>query len=466
MTAPTGIRNYSNTAAGATLTASIGATDTSIPLSTVTGDPTVPFTAALSRGTVNEEIVLVTAVIGTTATVTRGYDGTAAKAQSAGATFQEVVVALDFREANNHVNSSGATHGVNSALVGVSDTQTLSNKTLTAPTITNPTVTGTAAFQTVTAGATSVSTLTASGAATLASLSVSGVSTLTGLLTANGGITVPTGQVVTLTDAPAAATAAANKGYVDGLFTSPPTSRKLAAYWGSGTAFPATNIAAGDTYLHTGLGGLMTYNGSAWKQEEIPTVANATARTNISTNYPSLLYVGFQVYQSDIGVGWKWTGSEWAAIDPVYGKMWWNNGFSGSVGTSTLNVAMNASRTVGGFTFNATTPSRLIIPFDAMYRLVSRAYATSGSGYDISFQVLRTRASVADAQVQAVSFTKASTVDYQPSMEDTIPLKAGDYLYMAVQSTFAGANYWGANEAQGVMVSATYAGPLNGATPL
>jgi hypothetical protein len=41
--------------------------------------------------------------------------------------------------------------------------------------------------------------------------------TMTGLLTLNAGATVPTGQVISITDAPTAATSAANKAYVDSV---------------------------------------------------------------------------------------------------------------------------------------------------------------------------------------------------------------------------------------------------------
>lgn len=130
-------RNYSNTASATSLASAIGATDTTINLTAgFTGYPSPPFTAALARGTANEEIVLVTAVLGTAFTVTRGYDGTVAKAQGAGTTVQEVVVALDFTEGTAHRTATAGVHGVTGNVVGDSDAQTLSNKTLASPTFT------------------------------------------------------------------------------------------------------------------------------------------------------------------------------------------------------------------------------------------------------------------------------------------------------------------------------------------
>lgn len=127
-------RNYTNTAAPRTTTSSLssasaGATDT-VTLSSTAGLPSAPFTAALERNTVNEELVLVSGVAGSTATVTRGYDGTSSPAHSPGASFEHAVGAIDYREANSHINASAGVHGVSGSVVGTTDTQTLSSKTL------------------------------------------------------------------------------------------------------------------------------------------------------------------------------------------------------------------------------------------------------------------------------------------------------------------------------------------------
>lgn len=124
------LRNYSSTAASTTLTSGVSAANTSILVAATTGFPAAPFIIAVDAGAAAQELMLVTNVAGLTLTVTRGYDSTVAVTHDVGAVVQHSHGAIDFREANTHVNATSGVHGTTGDLVGTMDTQTLTGKTV------------------------------------------------------------------------------------------------------------------------------------------------------------------------------------------------------------------------------------------------------------------------------------------------------------------------------------------------
>jgi len=112
----------------------------SLIVDVTTGLPTAPFTLLLDPGAATEEVIEVTGVGGTTLTVTRGVDGTSAQSHSNGAEIRHAYSARDFQDSRNHEANTTTAHGVTGAVVGTTNTQTLTNKTLTNATFMGPTV--------------------------------------------------------------------------------------------------------------------------------------------------------------------------------------------------------------------------------------------------------------------------------------------------------------------------------------
>lgn len=131
-------RYYSSTAVTTTLSTSIGSADTSLQVASSSGFPgSYPFTLILEKDSANEEIVTVTALVGSAYTITRGVDGTAARAHSAGTTVEHGVSALDFTAFRAHEAAAANVHdiGASASVVGTTTAQTLTNKTLTSATL-------------------------------------------------------------------------------------------------------------------------------------------------------------------------------------------------------------------------------------------------------------------------------------------------------------------------------------------
>lgn len=183
-------RYYSNFPPQLTLAAQIGSSDTSLQVQgSFTGWPVqLPFYAVLEYGTASAEIVLVTAITGTTATITRGQDGTLAIGHLAGATMDQSVIRQDVDEANAHTTASTGVHGIAGSVVGTSDTQTLSNKTLDSPTIETPTINGGAIEGTVSCASGTLSSPTITAPVVTGGVSADTVTT-TGNVTVGGKLT-------------------------------------------------------------------------------------------------------------------------------------------------------------------------------------------------------------------------------------------------------------------------------------
>ena len=167
-------RNFSSTAISTTLTSGVTASGTTLAVTATTGFPAAPFILTLEPGTANQEVVLVTAVASLNLTATRGYDSTTGVSHNAGAVVQHSHAAIEFREANTHVNATANVHGVVTP-VGVTEAQALTNKTVD---LASNTLTGTKAqFNTAISDA-DMATLTGTETLTSKTLTTPNIATI------------------------------------------------------------------------------------------------------------------------------------------------------------------------------------------------------------------------------------------------------------------------------------------------
>ena len=185
-------RNYSSIASEKALAGNVSNIATQITLDNVTNLPSPPYTLVLNPDTAIEEIITVDAdqsgVSAPTLKVTRAQDGTTAQTHTAGQIVKHMITGRDLQEAQNHIDAT-AVHGATGAVVGTTNTQTLTNKTLTSPKINeNVAVTATATELNYVDGVTSAIQTQLNTLTTSISTAVPA-----GVITQFGGSTAPTG---------------------------------------------------------------------------------------------------------------------------------------------------------------------------------------------------------------------------------------------------------------------------------
>lgn len=175
-------RYYSAIAVDNTVASGISSTATSVTLTTSpVGFPSsYPFAVAIDYDNAAEEIVYVSNVVGTTMTIARGQNGTAAVTHNAGAVVRHVIVAQDLTDFQDHAASTTGAHGISGAFVGTTDTQTLTNKTLSGGSITGSITASGASITGPTINSATISGGTVTGATISSSKFAIGVNANTG----------------------------------------------------------------------------------------------------------------------------------------------------------------------------------------------------------------------------------------------------------------------------------------------
>jgi hypothetical protein len=254
------------------------------------------------------------------------------------------------------------------------------------------------------------------------------------------GVLLPYPELTDTADGPDAVNKLANavEDYFFDRIMPAGVTRWLGYYWGAGTNFPTVvqGLKSGDTYFHTGLGCLMGYDGTNWRQREKTEVPSATARNTINANYSTLMYPGFQVVQSDVGRTYEWSGAVWNPVVNLPGVRLTKAGTTptGAGGWTILpfdNPGALSNNAAGMWA--SGNPSHLVAPERGLYR------AMVGANNCNNLQLRLNSGGSSSNGTMVAAATNSAALGYLNAVGDAIPMSAGDYVEPFCFTTAAGA---------------------------
>ena len=367
------------------------------------------FTVVIDPDTALEEIVDVTAVSGSTLTITRGVenDGTG-QSHSAGAVVRHMAIGRDFREANQHIENVTSAHGLTVAdVITTTNTKTLTNKTLTSPTInggtvasaaitglSNPTNGGDAANKTyvdaILGSATAASTSATSAATSASAAATSATSAAT---SASAAATSATSAA---TSASAAATSATNAA------TSATSASTFATNAATSATSAATSASAAATSATTA-----TTQATAAATSATSAAASASAAATSATSAATSASSAASSYSSVIGLTGSGLVRDMGSITDA-----------DTTTTSYVNISAYAAAAATSATSAATSASSAATSASSSSTSANAA-ATSATNASNSASAASTSATSAQTSASSAA-TSASSAATSASLAATI----------------------------------------------